>query len=857
MPGVWSAHVTKEGRTYFYNRTTKQSAWEKPEDFDGDEPPAPFGAKRLEWEELWDPKNERAYYYNRATRKTQWQKPEGVEIKPRAGASDKKHDKHRTKARKGDENGSTPRENEPTEAEESKAKSSREENQTQNQAEDPNQTRNDDVNAQEAAPTSTHSKKKKKKSKRDKADTAVVDTQRKRRRQDEKRLIIWDDEEQGVDVTRGIEEKDTEDGKEATRLLQELSTTDAIMEANVLSVINGFLRAHTESNGPEILVEKLSSSYRGHAQMIGLVASWLDTLPVSTTALENKMTFDVNEGAVISNKGASWDPAEEILYSHLKDVINENYDPKLVSNVLSGSAVEPEWLTQMLNDRKWRLMLIELAETHKTCTLLQYAIRRISEAGHHKEIASITSANAFFPVFGGVLVDAFSRIPFANEEEVVEDITALNKICCQSSHSYVYAQELLCSMDDKLYLMQKDAGAESAKYSHIRMVRSKLNRVGGELQETASSRFGAKIVPFHILRRRYIYDANPKFCDAILSIVKTKKCSELAAETLAKEFQTSKAPPPVAHLRDPIVLSSLLDRLFNPSDSTSPTFVQNCVFLLAYAASTKDDRSLLQTGVQGSSDQVAVDDDGVESTKKALVEASAICKSDHTLGYNMNQSGVVDKLISVMSVPVVSMGVLHWLEVILTSPEFFNSTPLHICFPSLLRVLKASIKLHVAQWPIAFGVLVTSLRLHPEINPVKALELKRETLRCMVFMITSGYVLPVLEFVFTNTMELDQALLRNFITMLFARVAPPFSPKFSVALTKILTHPKVQTAIKSCPPESKLKMRGFVSFCKKNANQIMRSSKTATVPLLGLFTACFNRARYVWRLKAKRQKQGD
>ncbi|KAL3668500.1 hypothetical protein V7S43_006582 [Phytophthora oleae] len=801
MTSVWSAHVTKEGRTYYYNKSTKQSAWEKPEGFDGEEPgaataTATSSAKKTEWEELWDPKNERSYYYNRATRKTQWQKPEGVEIKPHAAAKEK-HKHHKTRK-----------------SEEVEEKVESEENQIQNQKDEvKSQTQE-----QEVAVETTH-KKKKKKVKREKEHVAV-EPQRKRRRQDEKRLIIWDDEEQSNDISKDIEEKDTEDGKEATRLLQELSKTDSIMEANVLAVINGFLRAHTDSNGPEILVEKLSSSYRGHAQMIGLVASWLDMLPVSTTALENKMTFDVNEGAVIANKGASWDPAEEILFSNLKDVINENYDPKLVSNVLSGSAVEPEWLTQMLNARKWRLMLIELAETHKTCTLLQYAIRRISEAGHHKEIASITSANAFFPVFSGVLIDAFSRIPFANEEEVVEDIAALNKVCCQSSHSYVYAQELLCSMDDKLYSMLKDAEATTGEHTHIRMVRSKLNRVRGELQETASSRFGAKIVPFHILRRSYIYNANPKFCDAILSIVKTKKCSELSAETLAKEYQASKTPPPVAHLRDPMVLSSLLDRLFNPSDSISPAFVQNCVFLLAYAASTKDERSLLQTGVQASSDQVEVDGDGVESTKKALMEASAFCKSDHTLGYNMNHSGVVDKLISVMSVPVVSMGALHWLEVILKSPEFFSSTPLHICFPSLLRILKAAIKLHVAQWPISFDVLVTSLRLHPDINPVKALELKRETLRCMVFMITSGYVLPVLEFVFTNTLELDQALLRNFITMLFGRIAPPFSPKFSVALTKILTHPKVQTAIKSCPPETKMKMQGFVSFCKKNPSMV-------------------------------------
>jgi negative elongation factor C/D len=98
-------------------------------------------------------------------------------------------------------------------------------------------------------------------------------------------------------------------------------------------VINGFLRAHQEADGPEVLVEKLSSSYRGHAQMIGLVASWLDAMPMSKPPAESKATFDVSEGAVIENKGATWEPSEEILYHHLKDIITENYDPKLVRSL--------------------------------------------------------------------------------------------------------------------------------------------------------------------------------------------------------------------------------------------------------------------------------------------------------------------------------------------------------------------------------------------------------------------------------------------------------------------------------------------------------------------------------------------
>lgn len=213
---------------------------------------------------------------------------------------------------------------------------------------------------------------------------------------------------------------------------------------------------------------------------------------------------------------------------------------------------------------------------YQACSLLQYAIRRISEAGHHKEIASITNANAFFTVFSGVLVDSFCRvstvsfacdidveyqsdlltllcvqIPFTSEEEAREDIAALNKICCQSAYSYLYAEELLCTMDNKLYLLQRDASSqESIRY---RVARSTLNRVRFELQETAVEKFGAKVGVFHPLRRRHLFDSNPRLSDAVLSIVKTKKCSEIAAEILAKEYKITKIPPPAAHLRDPIV----------------------------------------------------------------------------------------------------------------------------------------------------------------------------------------------------------------------------------------------------------------------------------------------------------------
>lgn len=85
------------------------------------------------------------------------------------------------------------------------------------------------------------------------------------------------------------------------------------------------------------------------------------------------------------------------------------------------------------------------------------------------------------------------------------------------------------------------------------------------------------------------------------------------------------------------MLRSLLDPLFNPSESISAHFGDNCISLLAYAASTRDERSILEPGESKATFHVDVDEDGIQQTKTSLSEASAICKSDNTLGYNVSR----------------------------------------------------------------------------------------------------------------------------------------------------------------------------------------------------------------------------
>nr|CCA14051.1 negative elongation factor putative [Albugo laibachii Nc14] len=799
--GSWSEHFTKDGRPYYYNRVTKQSLWEKPKDFEAESTSPVHDIKvaadskstkaEYDWEELWDPKTERFYYYNRKERKSVWEKPQHVDYKACTN-----HTKSTKEKPENQENGSHP-ENKKEEPDAMK-----EARKVTNQLDELISRTNREILV-----------------KRKKCVVKDTDSKKKTRGNDEKPLIICDEKEKsGNMMTSSLEQGDTEAGKEATRLLQQLSKPDAIMDSSLMLTINAFLRTYKESNGPEILVEKLSSSYRGHAQMIGLVATWLDWLMVVTNASNFSLTIDSNETIKREAEEPTWIYAEDVLYMRLEDLIMQNYNPNMVSDVLSGSTTEPEWLTAMLKDKKWRRMLVKLAEAHKTCTLLQYAIRRISEAGYHQEVASLPTANAFFPVFNGVLIDSLKRISTDSEEEMAKNITNLQRICCQSEYSYFYAEELLSHLDDKLFQLQMHPGCKNAAF--IDHVRIRLHRMGYEIQNAATNKVGAKIEPFYPLRRRYIYDRHTLFCDAVLSIFKTKKCSEQAAQALVEQYKGSN-PPPAIHLRTP-VLYGLIDPLFNPSTSATTPFKQNCITLLAYVASVRDNRSVLspcQDGDRQEKNLVGqIGEDEMENIACVLADASAICKSDKTLGYNMNQSGIVQRLISMIETPVVSIGVLYWLEMILESSSFVGSTLLHICFPSLLQILKASIRLHKLHWAIALRILITFLTLETENDPVKILELRRESLRCMVFMITAGYVFPVLDFITKNVLELDQALLRHFVTVLLSSIAPPYSTRFLSALSSIIIHPKVQSAIASGSDDCKARLRAFALYCEARGN---------------------------------------
>ncbi|KAI0305983.1 hypothetical protein B0F90DRAFT_1695150 [Multifurca ochricompacta] len=68
---IWTEHRNPEGRTYWFNTSTKESVWEKP-----DELKSPFerALKQTPWKEYFS--GGKKYYYNTTTKESKWDMPE-------------------------------------------------------------------------------------------------------------------------------------------------------------------------------------------------------------------------------------------------------------------------------------------------------------------------------------------------------------------------------------------------------------------------------------------------------------------------------------------------------------------------------------------------------------------------------------------------------------------------------------------------------------------------------------------------------------------------------------------------------------------------------------------------------------
>lgn len=135
----------------------------------------------------------------------------------------------------------------------------------------------------------------------------------------------------------------------------------------------------------------------------------------------------------------------------------------------------------------------------------------------------------------------------------------------------------------------------------------------------------------HRQQRKDIVQKFPLLSRCILNMLVEGECSEITAADLKTVFKDPSESPPVAHIRDPMILRMLIDALFNSSGTLSACRKTDILYILSYAVCAKDPRDVSET-TQG---DVAVKLIDFDKTMQYLEQASDICNSDHTLGYNV------------------------------------------------------------------------------------------------------------------------------------------------------------------------------------------------------------------------------
>lgn len=131
---------------------------------------------------------------------------------------------------------------------------------------------------------------------------------------------------------------------------KELKSVDAIMKPDIVETITRFVGA---GGKPDDAVHFLSTGYRGHAQMVNLICSWLALCGYSTKKIQNAI--------------------EE----RIRDEILDKFNPSAADTLFKKKAGDTEWFDQMIKCSQWRTLFYKLAAKFPECLLINYAIQVI------------------------------------------------------------------------------------------------------------------------------------------------------------------------------------------------------------------------------------------------------------------------------------------------------------------------------------------------------------------------------------------------------------------------------------------------------------------------------------------------
>jgi len=610
------------------------------------------------------------------------------------------------------------------------------------------------------------------------------------------------------------------------------------METNVLTTLQQFLKHGGE---PSTAATLLSSSYRGYAQLCNLVGEW------------------------ILEAGGERQLVVELVENFIEQIVMATFDPKTADTVFAEAFHTPRWLEFMIEKRRWRQLLYKLSEQYKDCLLLNFAIQRISDAGHHKELAAYQSASTYMSVFQPVLLDSLATLiqstnaPLHSTDALTTEryqtaFTSLSKLCSYKENTYLFTQCILFFLISfaKQQLSSSSSSSPSSSSKQQNSSIEVLTRLSEDLRAHVVHSQGseAKSLVYRIALllnpefdeypelRSYIHSA---LVDPSISVENSDKfiarlhdvffpsalsssqpqtpttpttpgaphhhyASSTVSSSASQQQQQTSPPCELLHMRE--IFDLLIHAAFDPAKPCAPDTLQKVFQLLAFASTPSQSPSALgeATTIQHTFQPQSSGDNGGRRDLTAggrttlfdlvLSRLWKVHKVIRTVVGSKFQSENEQLRQMIRDFPLIAACVLYWIGECLKDESYFmasyHSNNLQIFLSFLIDIAS----FHESHLDKVSAILSQAFQIRTELDALTSMELKKKILECMIELMKMGYVLPILQQIYTFSQTIDQSLIRYFVFQLLAIAAPPYSEQFATAVINIIASPRTFDALK-------------------------------------------------------------
>ncbi|KAI8463314.1 MAG: TH1 protein [Monoraphidium minutum] len=548
---------------------------------------------------------------------------------------------------------------------------------------------------------------------------------------------------------------------------------DAIMEPGMAETVGQYIRA---GGKPEDVIESLTTSYEGYAQMASLVCDWARAVdapyaPPGATG-GGGGAFDAAPAASSSSAaggGRSAMPLDELTL--LQELAKERFNPDQLLSVFRRG--RPTWLHELTADARGRRLILDLSAEHRSSIFLNYAIRRIFDGGHDDEVAAVgSSLSSYFEVYHRLLARRLEAAAAATSGAALARLGGeLAEACAASQHTYAHAQHVLSHLS-------AHAGG------------GVFRRMGQELEAAAAARHGGAKVwamqPLFVPR-----DAGPGHREAVRLVSRAlvlgagggssggsglTQVSQLLSQL--QELYARGAGPglPLEPLRHPCFLQMLLEGLFSWQQPPAAAVQRSAAQLLALAAAGSE------------AEGAGADPAGAVSAARGHLEAARALAGRAGGGEKLTEADLDAAAAAARGLGLAGLGLLHYAGGLLGWEGLYEDDRCGVSALQLLALLQRAAAAQPGRAPGAIAALRGALGAMGVRRP----ELAEAACGSLLELLLAGHAPAVLAAAEDwASGGADPSLVRAFALRVLDRAGPPYSRAFAAPLLRLMLAAKM------------------------------------------------------------------